>query len=220
MAFWRGLLAFDLVLLFGAWLGTNLALATGATAAIPPRHDDHGILDATIAYLLFTGGAAFLCLRGMRGTSAGALRALGLLRPRLREFWRGLTWAGGLLLATVPLQLVLGLLLHPKTGPDAAALLHAGTGVVLAVSLLSAAGEEALFRGALLPRMGLHTQAILFGLLHVQYSIHWSDMILPPLTALAAGYAFAHLRRTGTLWGPLWAHAGFNLMEVAAGRLV
>lgn len=81
------------------------------------------------------------------------------------------------------------------------------TGIV-ALALLSAAGEELLFRGLFQPWMGLWPQAILFGLLHqLPGPSRWIWVSWAFLVGLALGALF---ELTGSLLGPLAAHALVN----------
>jgi membrane protease YdiL (CAAX protease family) len=78
--------------------------------------------------------------------------------------------------------------------------------VVLATS--SAFGEELLFRGLLLPEMGLVAQALLFGVLHqTGGSSRWVWMIWATLMGFVLG---AMYQLSGSLVGPVIAHAIIN----------
>lgn len=100
--------------------------------------------------------------------------------------------------------------LHLELRPFASSLSPAG---VIVLALLSSAGEELLFRGLLQPWMGLWPQALLFGLVHqLPGSSRWVWATWAFVVGLALGALFQF---TGSLWGPLAAHAlvnGVNLM--------
>jgi uncharacterized protein len=85
------------------------------------------------------------------------------------------------------------------------------TGIVV-LALLSAAGEELLFRGLLQPWMGLVPQALIFGLVHqMPGPSRWIWVSWAMLVGLALGALF---ELTGSLLGPIAAHAlvnGLNL---------
>jgi membrane protease YdiL (CAAX protease family) len=85
------------------------------------------------------------------------------------------------------------------------------TGIVV-LALLSAAGEELLFRGLLQPWMGLVPQALIFGLVHqMPGPSRWIWVSWALLVGLALGALF---EVTGSLLGPVAAHAlvnGLNL---------
>jgi uncharacterized protein len=80
------------------------------------------------------------------------------------------------------------------------------------VALLSGIGEEALFRGALQPMLGLWLGSLLFALLHIGPSrghFAWTVM------AFGAGLAFGGLLlATGTLVAPMLAHITVNFLNL------
>jgi membrane protease YdiL (CAAX protease family) len=85
------------------------------------------------------------------------------------------------------------------------------TGIVV-LAVLSAIGEELLFRGLLQPWLGLLPQALVFGLVHqIPGPSRWVWVVWASLMGLLLGCVFA---LTGSLLGPIVAHAvinGFNL---------
>jgi CAAX protease family protein len=99
--------------------------------------------------------------------------------------------------------------LHLELRPFALALDRTG---IIVLALLSAAGEELLFRGLLQPWMGLIPQAVLFGLVHqMPGPSRWIWVSWAFVVGLALGALF---ETTGSLAGPLVAHAlvnGLNL---------
>jgi membrane protease YdiL (CAAX protease family) len=92
-------------------------------------------------------------------------------------------------------------LLGPLTGREI---------VILAIA--SAIGEELLFRGALLPWLGVWWQGIVFALLHVgpgRRFLPWTA------SALVLGIAFGGLAQwTGNLGGPIAAHFVINFLNL------
>lgn len=79
---------------------------------------------------------------------------------------------------------------------------------IIALALLSAFGEELLFRGLLQPWIGVIPQAILFGLLHqVRGRSRWVWVGWATLVGLALGAIFA---LSGSLVGAIVAHALIN----------
>jgi len=92
-------------------------------------------------------------------------------------------------------------LLGPLTGREI---------VILAVA--SSIGEELLFRGALLPWLGVWLQAVVFALLHVgpgKRFVPWTMM------ALALGVGFGWLAMaTGSIGGPITAHFTINFLNL------
>jgi len=85
------------------------------------------------------------------------------------------------------------------------------------LALVSAFGEEMLFRGLLQPWLGLAAASILFGLLHF---IPRRDMLPWTLFSLAAGFLLGWLFAfSGTLVAPITCHAivnGINLRRIGA----
>ena len=92
-------------------------------------------------------------------------------------------------------------LLGPLTGHEI---------VILAAA--SSIGEELLFRGALLPWMGIWLQAVVFALLHVgpgKRFLPWT------VSALALGVAFGELATwTENLGAPIAAHFAINFLNL------
>lgn len=92
-------------------------------------------------------------------------------------------------------------LLGPLTGRE-----------IVILALASSIGEELLFRGALLPWIGLWAQGLIFALLHVGPGRRFL-----PWTASAAvlGVAFGVLaEQTGNLGGPIAAHFMINFLNL------
>jgi uncharacterized protein len=82
----------------------------------------------------------------------------------------------------------------------------------LILALASSIGEELLFRGALLPWVGVWIQAIVFALLHIgpgRRFLPWTA------SALVLGLAFGWLAQwTGNLGGPIAAHFTINYLNL------
>jgi len=91
---------------------------------------------------------------------------------------------------------------------------------IVILALASSIGEELLFRGALLPWLGVWLQALVFALLHVgpkKRFLPWTA------SAFVLGVAFGELATwTGSLGGPIAAHFMINFLNlrfiVGAGR--
>src|SRR5258706_8005469 len=92
-------------------------------------------------------------------------------------------------------------LLGPLTGRE-----------IVILALASSIGEELLFRGALLPWMGLWVQAAVFAALHIgpgRRFLPWTA------SALVLGLAFGKLAAwTGNLGGPIAAHFTINYLNL------
>jgi len=83
---------------------------------------------------------------------------------------------------------------------------------IVILALASSIGEELLFRGALLPWLGVWLQAGVFAVLHIgpgRRFLPWT------LSALVLGVAFGELAvATGNLGGPIAAHFTINFMNL------
>jgi membrane protease YdiL (CAAX protease family) len=88
------------------------------------------------------------------------------------------------------------------------AVLGAGNGSLAAVAFASAAGEELLFRGLLVPAVGVVASSVVFGALHqMRGRARWGWMAWATVMGLLFGSVFA---ATGSLAGPLVAHMAIN----------
>ena len=84
----------------------------------------------------------------------------------------------------------------------------AGDGWLVAVAMASAVGEELLFRGLLVPVLGILASSALFGALHqVRGPARWGWIAWATVMGLLFGLLFA---ATGSLAGPLAAHVAIN----------
>lgn len=83
---------------------------------------------------------------------------------------------------------------------------------IVILALASSIGEELLFRGALLPWLGLWLQGLVFALLHIgpgKRFLPWT------LSAFALGVTFGELAvQTGNLGGPIAAHFAINYLNL------
>lgn len=84
------------------------------------------------------------------------------------------------------------------------------------LALLTAFGEELLFRGAIQPFAGLFVTSILFGLLHLGADglvSWWSVWAL--IAGLLLGWMYDE---TSSLWPPIVAHFGVNTVSILSLR--
>jgi membrane protease YdiL (CAAX protease family) len=83
---------------------------------------------------------------------------------------------------------------------------------IVILALASSIGEELLFRGALLPWVGVWIQAAVFAALHIgpgRRFLPWT------LSALALGVGFGLIAKwTGNLGGPIAAHFAINYLNL------
>lgn len=83
---------------------------------------------------------------------------------------------------------------------------------IVILALASSVGEELLFRGALLPWVGVWVQGVVFALLHIgpgRRFLPWT------ISALVLGLGFGYFARwTGNLGGPIAAHFMINFLNL------
>ncbi len=193
------------------------ALATQA-ARLGSGEDGRGAYEAAerarrvrlvvAAYAVVGGGAAALSLALGRdplacdswlGTSGAAATLLGL--------GSGVSIGAATVAATRVLvhRAAWARELHAALRP---AVHRAGDGWLLTVAVASAAAEELLFRGLLVPVVGVVVSSVLFGALHqVRGRARWGWMAWATAMGLLLGAVFA---ATGSLAGPIVAHAMVN----------
>jgi membrane protease YdiL (CAAX protease family) len=201
------LIAINLLLTL-AWGVGNLATLMEAS----PQDSHYGLILSIWAQESLWAVTALLGVGWLsRRSLAQALRRLGVVRPSLRQVGLGL--AVGLVLVPVILlvdQLAgraglssgedVGRLTDVVIGP----LFRSLTGV-LTVGLAAALGEETVFRGALQPRFGLPLTALLFALLHSNYGLSLSTVVV-----LFIGLVLGLLRRRANATTSMVAHAIYN----------
>jgi membrane protease YdiL (CAAX protease family) len=155
------------------------------------------------------------------GAGAGGVSLLLGRNPVACDGWLGTRgWAAVLL--SLGLGMVLGATTVAATPPMVrrwrwARALHvalrpaahgAGNASLLLVAVTSAAGEELLFRGLLVPVAGVVASSVAFGLMHqISGRARWGWMVWATVMGLLFGEIFA---LTGSLVGPLVAHAAIN----------
>jgi hypothetical protein len=100
--------------------------------------------------------------------------------------------------------------LHTEFRPVARQLSFAD---ILILAALSGLAEEFLFRGLLQPFIGLLPQALLFGLVHqTRGPSRWVWAGWAGLVGLGLGALF---QLTGSIWGPVLAHAMINAINLS-----
>lgn len=100
--------------------------------------------------------------------------------------------------------------LHRELRPVATQL---GPADIWMLAALSALGEELLFRGVMLPWLGLWGQAVVFGLLHqLAGPSRWIWVTWAAVVGLLFGLLF---QLTGSLFGPILAHALINGLNLS-----
>ena len=153
-------------------------------------------------------GVGLFVRRGIRET----LQRLGL-------YWPGWRWIAGSAVVAV-LLVVFGILfddMMTRLTPDQSRSINdisqrmfssiTNPGTALAVALAAGIGEEVLFRGALQPRLGIVAAALLFAVLHTQYSLS-----LASVEIFILGLALGLLRKRGGLMTAIIAHTGYDFI--------
>jgi membrane protease YdiL (CAAX protease family) len=159
----------------------------------------YAALGATAAAIsLALGRNPFACAGGLGAHGAASwLLSVGFGLPlgaatvaASRVFVRRTAWAHALHVALRP------------------AVTGASDGAIIAVAVASAVGEELLFRGLLVPLIGVLASSAVFGALHqIAGPARWGWMAWAAIMGLIFGSLFAI---TGSLLGPLVAHAAIN----------
>ena len=86
---------------------------------------------------------------------------------------------------------------------------------MLLIGVLAGVCEETLFRGALVPRLGVVVTAVLFAALHTQYAITFAT-----LEVFVLGIGLGLLRvRSGSTLPCMVTHAGYNIAVGLLGFL-
>lgn len=177
--------------------------------------DRHGALGrrGRVTALLAAYGAA-------GAVAAGAAVALGH-DPLACDAWLGTSGAAAVLVSsglgvcvgatTVAVTRVVvrraawGRALHAALRP---AVRWTGNGGLLGVAVASAVGEELLFRGLMVPILGVVVSALLFGALHqIRGAARYGWMAWATVMGLIFGALFV---ATGSLVGPIVAHLIIN----------
>jgi hypothetical protein len=77
--------------------------------------------------------------------------------------------------------------------------------------LIAPLNEEILFRGFLVPRIGIMASALLFALPHLLTYSSVAELAVAFVFGIAAGYAF---KKTGSLYPCILAHAAVNFITI------
>ena len=206
-------LALALALIFNHF-SVYLALQNPSPQASDPVH----FYDQLINFTLMVGLAVFGVGTFTRRPLASLWPRLGLRRPnRFQIFFA--VGAGSAFQLVALIAYALSHLLTPalaqSVDQNSQALLDPILSAtfffipvgILFLALSAAFGEEALFRGALQPRLGLLVAALLFTAFHDQYGFSF-DLALIFLLALVLGW----LRNSMNLWACIVAHFWYDCL--------
>jgi uncharacterized protein len=173
--------------------------------------------DIPLLILAFVGVGVFV-----RRTPRQAAQRLGWVAPRSKRWW---------LVAVLGIFLFLAVAagieqVANKLSPSSQQQVTNATNVlfshfnnplgVILLGLMPGVMEETLFRGALLPRLGVLVTGILFAALHSQYALTFAT-----LEVFVLGLGLGLLRvRSGSTLPCMVAHAGYNIAVGVLGYLV
>jgi uncharacterized protein len=164
--------------------------------------------DIPLLILAFVGVGIFV-----RRTPRETIERLGLIPPRQKRWWL-IAVAGILAFLVIAYGIErLGDKLSPSSQQqvtNATNLIFSRfnnpVGVIL-LGLIPGVVEETLFRGALLPRLGVVVTAVLFAALHTQYALTFATL---EVFVLGIGLGLLRLRSGSTL-PCIVTHAGYNI---------
>ena len=146
----------------------------------------------------------------------GVLRRLGLRVPKRQDWLVGL--ASGLLIY-VCVTVAASLLPSSAGEPSSARLLFdivkRSLPAALLLAILSSAGEEVLFRGALQPVFGIWVSSLLFALVHAHYGLSPALLIL---FFVSVGFGLARKRFSTS--AAIICHATYNFAPFLVYRLI
>jgi membrane protease YdiL (CAAX protease family) len=184
---------------------TELMMTTqGAGAASVPVLWVQQVLTAVLALV----GVGWTTRRSF----GAALARLGLVWPTGRQWLIGV--AAGLVMVPVVILLeYAGSTVGIGASPDVERLTEQLLGAligsplgILTLGLSAALGEETLFRGALTPRFGVLWSSLLFALVHSNYGITFSTLVV-----LLLGLVLAFLRNRHNTSTAMITHAVYNI---------
>jgi membrane protease YdiL (CAAX protease family) len=206
---YSSLVLVNLLLTLGMGL-SNLADALQSSADAGVSYNITALIwvqDLTMLAMAFVG-VGWLSRRGLRV----AAQRLGTIRPTWAQAAVGLAIG----LAMVPVVLLLERLAGQVglgSNPDVERLTEQMLGPmltslpgVLTLGLAAALGEESVFRGALQPRFGLILTSILFALLHSNYGITLSTLLV-----FVVGMVLGLLRQRTNTTVSMLTHATYNI---------
>lgn len=170
----------------------------------------------TVATSFSFSAAAIAYLRFFDRSRKGIAQRLGLGLAKLRPMNIGL----GLLLFGIVIALeilisVIGGITNVSIQTNVNALLAGAPIWFLVFTVLVAPiNEEILFRGLMVPRIGIVASAVLFALPHITYDSTFAVEVIAALVfGILAGYIY---KKTGSLYASITAHMLVNALPVLA----
>jgi membrane protease YdiL (CAAX protease family) len=168
--------------------------------------------EITLSLLLTSLAITYLSLKKYKLTDMP--KELGLSQDKLTP--KMLLYGFLIFFMIFALELFIGLL-QPIIGISIntnSNLLLAGSPLwfMLFVTVIGPINEEIMFRGLLVPRIGIILSALIFGILHLGYGSTFAiDVIAAFIFGLISGYVY---KKTGSLYPSLTAHILVNLFAV------
>ncbi len=168
--------------------------------------------DSTIALSLLFPSVVFTYMLTKRMSLREILSSLGLSADRLsvRAVIVGVSLFAAILLLQVAFSIFQSVTNIPL--PTNVGMLLNGMPLYLLIFAVVVApiDEEILFRGFLVPRIGIILSALVFSLFHLSY-LSISEFLAAFIFGLIAGYAF---KRTKSLYATIIGHALVNLLTI------
>jgi hypothetical protein len=177
-----------------------------------------------IQMLLFVGVSALGVGLGIRRSTGGSLKRLGLVAPTVTE----LSMASTVAFLLFSAQFVIGYIWQMVTPQDViqqqtqlSQLLNSSINTLTMAFLIAATaavGEEIAFRGALQPIFGLWPTAIFFALTHIQYTLTPATLVI-----VMVGVGFGWVRQKYNTTTAIVAHFLYDFALTALlvyGRLL
>ena len=143
-------------------------------------------------------------------------RRLGLIKPKIDQVWRGALFAVGFLALWTAIGYILetiGYKDDPETtrlSKEYMALYNKNIWSILTVGFAAGIGEEIMFRGALLPRLGIVYSSMLFAAMHTQYGISFALLNVFMLGLICALVRYKYNTNTAIMM-----HATSNILVAA-----
>jgi uncharacterized protein len=181
--------------------------------AVPLTYSDLLAQDIPFLILAFAGVGIFI-----RRSPRQAAERLGLTPPTQGWWWLVAVLAiGGFLAVAFAIEAVANVVApaQQKQVTDVSNVLFShfnNPGAVIFLGVLAGVVEETLFRGALVPRLGVVVSAILFAALHTQYAVSFATL---EVFVLGLGLGWMRVYSGSTL-PSIVTHAGY---DIAVGLL-
>ena len=197
------------VLLIGDEIAFQLSTDAVARVSASAPLDRLDVLFGELPLLL----AAFLGVGLFTRRSLGeTIVRLGLVRPRWWQVVLGLAASGVFYVISQLGDELQGILTPDLSNRLGSATQHLYGGLgdpvgIAVIALCAGIAEEALFRGALQPRLGLLTVAVAFVAVHVQYGISFDTLVV-----FVLGIGLGLIRKYANTTTSTITHVGYNTL--------